>query len=129
MHHRARMIPALALGIAIAACSSSTAPTTLAGRLTGTWSESGLSAGSSFVMTLSAHDTTVTGTGQYAIEAGRSGTVTVTGVIEAPNILLTVTYDYGPVAHYSAALQGSTTLTGAWFTTSDPIELTFEKVR
>ena len=123
-----RFLAPLAVAAALVACSGSTGPQTLADRLTGTWSENGLGQfGTSFIMVLAAHDTTVTGTGSYAIEAGRSGTVTVAGVIGDPNIILTITYDDSDVAHFNAQLQADNTLGGAWYTVSDPIEVSFTK--
>jgi hypothetical protein len=129
MRSLVRVTSALAVYVALASCASSTGPQTLADRLTGTWSENGLGQfGTGFTMVLAAHDTIVTGTGNYQIEAGRSGTVTVAGVIEAPNIHLDITYDYGDVAHFNATLQPGNTLGGAWYTTSDPVPVSFRKV-
>ena len=122
------MSAAIFAAAALVACAGNTGPRTLADRLTGTWSENGLGQfGTSFIMVLAARDTTVTGTGSYAIEAGRSGTVTVAGVIRDPNIILTITYDYGDVAHFNAQLQADNTLGGAWYTVSDPVEVSFTK--
>ena len=125
---RARTL-AVALGLALSACTSSTGPQTTAQRLTGTWSEDGLAqVEGGFTMALTAHDTLVTGTGHYDYEALRSGTVAITGVIEEPNIALTVTFDYGDVAHVNATLQGNKTLVGSWWTVSDPVPVSFTKV-
>ena len=119
----------VALALALSACTSSMGPQTIDQRLSGTWSEDGLAqVEGEFTMVLAAHDTIVTGTGHYADEALRSGTVTITGVIEGQNIDLTVTFDYGDVAHFNATLQGTDTLGGSWYTTSDPIEVSFSKV-
>ena len=122
------MSAAIFAAAALVACAGNTGPRTLDQRLTGTWSENGLGQfGTSFIMVLAAHDSTVTGTGSYAIEAGRSGTVTVAGVIRDPNIILRITYDYGDVAHFNAQLQADNTLGGAWYTVSDPVEVSFTK--
>jgi len=124
-----RVIAASIICAVLFACTSGTGPQTLTDRLTGTWSENGLGQfGSVFTMVLAAHDTTVTGRGNYSIEAGRSGTVTVAGVIHGQNIDLTITYDYGDVAHFSGTLPSAGELDGSWRTTSDPIEVSFTKV-
>lgn len=75
-------------------------PTLNASALVGEWSQLYTIRGASFVFTLTAHDSTVSGTGSYAIEAGRSGTITVHGVAGANRTSLDFVYDYGTEAHF-----------------------------
>jgi hypothetical protein len=93
-----------------AACSSSTTVPTSA--LTGTWAEATTIPGVRLVMTLTETGTYVVGSGSYAIEAGRSGTLQVSGVEGLPVITLTLQYDYGLTAIFTGALTDASHLTG-----------------
>ena len=61
----------------------------------GTWDAEFNIPGAALVLDLSQSDSTVTGSGTYAIEAGRSGTVQEIGNYSRPAISLRITYDYG----------------------------------
>lgn len=128
--HMRRLILALAIG-SVAACSSSgvTNPNTVAADLRGTWTQTGLGAGSSRVFTVQVSGTTVTGTGTYAGEAGPSGNLVVTGVITGTNITLTLAQDDDVTYHLNATLASPNLLTGALFTTGDPVEASFQKIQ
>ena len=128
--HMRRLILALALG-SVAACSSSgvTNPNTIAAELRGTWTQTGLGVGSSRVLTLHVTGTTVTGTGTYSGEAGPSGNLTVTGAITGTNITLTLAQDDNVTYHLNATLASPNVLTGGLFTTSDPVEVSFQKIQ
>lgn len=120
----------LAVGlVTVAACSSSdiTNSNTVAADLRGTWTQTGLGAGSR-VFTLQVVGTTVTGTGSYSIEAGASGTLTVTGSISGTNIMLNLAQDNDVTFHLNATLATPHTLTGSLFTTGDPVVATFQKI-
>jgi hypothetical protein len=55
---------------------------------------------------------TVFGTGNYRMEAGRSGTVTVSGHYKAPTLTLKITRDYGQIATYKATVARATQMDG-----------------
>jgi hypothetical protein len=105
---RRALLCAALLGIA---CSNPLSPY---GDLRGTWAAdlpSVLGSGS-FVITLAQSNDTVTGTGSYALDAGRSGTLTVRGDLHGPigdnpggpTIGLSLIYDYGQVYSFSGRL-------------------------
>lgn len=71
-----------------------------ASALVGEWAQSGTVVGSSFVFTLTARDSTVSGTGHYTIEAGRSGTLTVLGTAGTARTSLDFAFDSGTEAHF-----------------------------
>jgi hypothetical protein len=115
MHQRFLHWPALAAILLGAACAN---PSANVGPLTGSvlagqWSQDNTVVGSSVVLTLSVSDTVVTGTGAYTIEAGRPGTLTVSGVATATHVSLDLTYDTGAVAHFDGTLPVGSVLSGA----------------
>ena len=77
--------------VLIGGCSVSTE---VASQLNGTWAREQNVVGSHLDMTLVVNDTVISGAGNYAIEAGRSGTLTVAGFYSAGTIKLTITPDY-----------------------------------
>jgi len=81
--------------------------------LAGTWAEDTTVPGVSFVLSLTTRDTLVSGTGTYAIEAGRSGTLSVTGTVTGSRVTLNIVYDYGPVSYFEGAPPTSSGLAGA----------------
>jgi hypothetical protein len=100
-------------------------------RLNGTWSEDIGVVGSSLTMTLAAMDTTVTGTGRYAIEAGRSGSLTVSGYVQGTTAYLTITYDSGDVYLFDATIDAAGKLQGGWrpdLPGADPIMVSFTRI-
>jgi hypothetical protein len=99
---------ALVLALVLPACGTSD-PTPL---LTGNWSADLKVVGSSLSMSLTETGTSITGTGHYSIEAGRSGTLAVSGTANGTSIAVTLTYDYGPVATYQGTLTDSAHLVG-----------------
>jgi hypothetical protein len=113
------VICGLALAVGLHGCGAPTQsfpPTSddaLAQLLTGTWAQQGTVIGSSLVLTLGSLGTTLSGTGRYAIEAGRSGTLTLTGNVSNQRVELAIVYDDGAVAQFDGALSDSNTLTGA----------------
>jgi hypothetical protein len=119
--HRASLL--LAFTVLAGGCSSSSSARfsspdrsdseVLATSVAGTWSRTQLVIGSSLVMTLAVRDSTITGTGTYAIEAGRSGTLTVRGMATGGVVKLDLAFDYGEQAHFSGAPDSSGALTGA----------------
>jgi hypothetical protein len=127
---------ALAL-VASVACSNSVDladPNVIARELPGTWSRI-IAPGSSTVLQLSVHDSTITGTGTFAGEAGPSGTLVVTGRITTtgdfgPFVNIDFAQSNGPIGHFTGRLKAADTLDGSiWYTAtgfgSDPVPGTF----
>lgn len=73
----------------LSACSAPTSPSI---DIAGTWSETFSIPGARLVLTL---DSAGNGTGTYAIEAGRSGTLQVVGALQSTRLTLVLRYDYG----------------------------------
>ena len=63
-------------------------------------------------MNLSTSGNDVTGTGTYAIEAGRSGTLTVSGIAAGSLVNLAIAFDMGTAAQFDGNLVSSDTLSG-----------------
>jgi hypothetical protein len=91
-----------------AACSSPSAPSA---PVAGTWAENFSIVGASLILTI---DNAGNGSGTYAIEAGRSGTVQVTEQGAASMVILTIRYDYGPVRTFTGALTDANHLSGTF---------------
>jgi len=87
-----KLVRALLLLPLAIACSDSLFP---ADNVNGTWAGKFTVPGSSLVMSLNQGGIEVGGTGTYAIEAGRSGTLQVIGTYEKPAVRLTLHYDSG----------------------------------
>ena len=73
-------------------CTTSLAP---ASDVRGTWAADFKVPGASLVLDLKQSDATVEGSGTYAIEAGRVGTLQVSGTYARPDITLNIAFDYG----------------------------------
>jgi len=54
----------------------------------------------------------VTGTGTYALEAGRAGPTTIDGTVSGTTLTLTITRDYGLVETFAGRLTDATHLLG-----------------
>ena len=104
--------------ILISACSSPGAPLTA---VAGTWAENFSIVGASLVLTL---DGSGNGAGTYAIEAGRSGTVQVSGRVTASMVALSIRYDYGPVRTFTGTLTDDNHLSGAFDDSSGSVVFT-----
>jgi hypothetical protein len=78
----------------------------------GTWNGKGMVIGSSLSVVLSSQNTTLSGTGSYHMEAGQSGTLTVAGSYQYPQVSLSLNYDNGTTATFSGALSSSTEMDG-----------------
>jgi hypothetical protein len=130
----------LAFAFALAAstaCSNSVDladPNVIARELSGTWSRI-IAPGSSTVLQLTVHDSTIAGTGTFAGEAGPSGTLSVTGKITTgdlgPFVNIDFVQDNGPIGHFTGTLTAANTLYGSVFYTAtafaagDPVPATF----
>ena len=82
----------LMIGLLSLSCTDGLGP---AADVQGTWDADFNIPGAALVLDLNQSDSTVTGSGTYAIEAGRSGTVQEIGSYSRPAISLRITYDYG----------------------------------
>jgi hypothetical protein len=100
-----RFVVLLAL---VSACSSPTAPSAT---FAGTWAENFSVPGASLIVTL---DASGNGSGTYAIEAGRSGVVQVTGAAVPPVVTLTLRYDDGAVRTLRATQTDANHLNGTF---------------
>lgn len=97
-------ISTLLLPLIAAAALGCTGPA--GNEIQGTWTAPNQVPGASFTLTLAERAGSVSGTGAYAIEAGRSGTLVVTGGYSAPKATLTFNYSDGRTATYTATLDG-----------------------
>ena len=80
--------------------------------LTGQWSRAVNVPGSSMRMNLTMKGPSVTGSGTYSIEAGRSGTFGVTGSAIGSGFSLVFSYDTGDMATYQGTETASSQLQG-----------------
>jgi hypothetical protein len=122
MHTTVRaLLAATSAAIMGAACSSrqadSTDPDVTGDRLgvqtlTGTWVHTAIGPVYRESMTLSQTGDHVTGTGTYAIEAGRTGPTTVDGALSGRTVTLTIRRDYGLTETFTGSLTDATHLTG-----------------
>ena len=137
--HSFRLLVVVLTLAASTACSNSVDladPNVIANELPGTWSRI-IAPGGSTVLQLTVHDSTITGTGTFAGEAGPSGTLSVSGTIATGNfgplVKIDSAQDNGPVGHFAGRLTTADTLDGSvWYTAtgfgnSDPIPATFTR--
>ena len=80
--------------------------------LAGRWAAQKTVPGSSFSLLLTVTGSQVAGNGAYAIEAGRSGVLTVAGNVTNTQFNLNLTYDTGVTAVYSGNRTDMNTITG-----------------
>jgi hypothetical protein len=110
-------IVAIAAAIMGVACSSrqadSTAPGILGdGLVAGTWAHTGIGPVYRELMTLAQDGNRVSGTGTYAIEAGREGPTTIDGTLSGRTLTLTITRDYGLRETFTGTLTDPAHLVG-----------------
>jgi hypothetical protein len=99
------------LVVALALMSACTKPMSPSPALAGTWGENFSIPGASLTLTVGSSGG---GTGTYAIEAGRSGAVEVTGTVVRTTVTLTIHYDFGLVRTFTGRLSDADHLTGAF---------------
>jgi hypothetical protein len=113
---------AIVAGIMAAACTGrqtdSTSPGVTGDRtggqtVSGSWATTAIGPVYRESMTLSQSSTHVTGTGVYAMEAGRQGPTTIEGDWSAGTLTLTITRDYGLAETFTARLTDATHLIGS----------------
>lgn len=83
------------------------------GELQGTWAAEFNLPGASLVLDITQVDPTVAGRGTYAIEAGRAGTLHLSGSYTRPTISLTIERDYGLRETYTGTVIDSHHIRGA----------------
>jgi hypothetical protein len=81
--------------------------------ISGTWATTGIGPVYRESMTLAQSGSHVTGTGQYALEAGRQGPTTIEGDWSNGTLSLTITRDYGLSERFTGKLADATHLSGA----------------
>ena len=99
----------LLLSLLTASCGSNLGPPS---HLTGAWAANYQIAGPSLVLNLSQPDGTITGSGTYQVEAGRSGTLQISGSYVRPHVRLALRYDYGLTRIYDGAVLDSHQMIG-----------------
>lgn len=82
-------------------CANSLSP---APDLQGTWAANFNIPGASLVLDLTQSDVTVSGSGTYAIEAGRNGILQVSGSYARPSVTLRIVFDYGRTETYAGTV-------------------------
>ena len=121
MHNTVKALLAASLAIMGAACSTrqadSIAPGVTGDRLgnqtvAGTWVHTGIGPVYREFMTLTQTGDRITGTGTYAIEAGRTGPTTIDGTLSGKTLTLTITRDYGLTETFTGTLTDATHLAG-----------------
>ncbi len=129
MSNSRQVVIALALA-ASSACASRldlTDPSVIAAELRGTWSETFTFPGASTVFQLSVGETTFSGTGTFAVEAGPSGTLSVAGQIVGSLVKIDFARSDGLVGHFQGTLRGGDLLTGSLSYTSGPMSAEFRR--
>jgi len=119
------------LGCAGSGPTDLTAEQRLEQQLPGRWAEVVPPMSGQIVMDLSVTDSVISGTGQYTVEAGRSGTLVVTGKIRGANADMSLTFDDNSVYDFNATIDLSHRLTGAYWLAQpgvDPIMKSFTKI-
>ena len=122
MHKNLRcLIGSASVAIMAAACSTrqadSTSPSLTGDRLgdaaiSGTWANTAIGPFYRESMTLKQDGNHVTGTGTYAIEAGRTGPTTIDGTLAGTSVTLTIARDYGLVETFVGTLTDARHLAG-----------------
>ena len=121
MHKTVKALLAAGFAIMGAACSTrqadSIAPGVTGDRLgnqtvAGTWAHTGIGPVYREFMTLTQTGDRITGTGTYAIEAGRTGPTTIDGTLSGKTLTLTITRDYGLTETFTGTFTDATHLAG-----------------
>ena len=100
----------LVIGLLSLSCTNSFLP---AADVQGTWAADFNIPGAALVLDLTQNDSAVTGTGTYAIEAGRSGALRAVGTYARPAISLRITYDYGRTETFAGFVLDAQHMTGS----------------
>lgn len=82
--------------------------------LCGNWAAIRLVPGASLQLDIRLHGDSLFGTGAYSLEAGRSGTLSVTGHYTAPAVTMTLSYDYGATAVFTGQVTAGQEISGSF---------------
>ena len=104
-----RLLMSVLLVGAVAACSSTLDPATLAG----TWSRLEQIPENSSDMTLTTSGSSISGSGNWCGEALGCGTLSVTGSVMGGAIHLDIAYSNGRIEHFDGRIKAFTTLDGS----------------
>ena len=104
-----RQLGFILLGILTTSCGNNLGPPA---NLTGAWAADFHLPGASLVLNLTQPDGAIAGSGTYTIEAGRAGTLQVSGSYTQPHVRLILLYDYGLTRNYDGAVLDSHQMTG-----------------
>jgi hypothetical protein len=116
----------MALAAPAASCGSESISTSLGAGLNGTWQEVVSFPGISTTLHLAVSDTVVTGTGAYTIEAGRPGTIIVSGAISGSVVNLDLARSDSTTQHFRGTFTAPDLLTGiSWF--QDPVSDSYRR--
>jgi len=86
---------------ALLSCGNGLGP---ANDLGGTWAAIFPYPGASIVFSVGQNDGTLSGDGTFAIEAGRNGTLQLTGSYDRPHVALVLHYDFGVNLTYTGTV-------------------------
>lgn len=95
------------LTLAVLALIGCKSPPSVPSSIDGAWAAPPSVPGSAFSFNLTQIADSVSGQGQYSIEAGRAGTLTVHGQYAAPVVTLTLTFDYGAQQTFQGRVEDS----------------------
>jgi hypothetical protein len=106
-----RLITAVAAAVLLAGCQSDPMGTSSA-TMAGQWVRTSGVIGSQLSFVLDENASTVSGTGVYALEAGKSGTFRVTGTVMGSAVKLDLVFDDQSQAHFSGTRARSDVMAG-----------------
>jgi len=116
------------LGLSFLSGCGSGSQTTPPADVTGRWVRSVNVPGSALSMTLQESGNQISGSGNYAVEAGRSGALQVKGSVSGTRTNLTLTYDIDTVFTFEGQLTDTTHLSGQLQSPGSPANtITFVK--
>lgn len=109
-----RIIALVVAATSLAACAGNPAGPTDT-RIVASWAQRTAVAGTTLSFTLDAEGTKVTGTGTYALENGRTGTLAITGRSSDDTVRLAFTYNNGDVAQFNGSVSEANLTGGLHF--------------
>jgi hypothetical protein len=115
----AALLIGAALGAAAGCGSGDKSSGLVAGRsLTGNWATQTGMPGNKSTLELTQCGASIAGPGTYAIEAGRHGSLSISGIVSGNSFSASITYDSGTTVTYTGNLPDSNNITG---TVHDPV--------
>ncbi|MEO7082679.1 MAG: hypothetical protein ABI442_02980 [Gemmatimonadaceae bacterium] len=116
-----RIAAAIAALAALSACDSHGTEPTLRDQLAGQWFENLSVPGAGLYFSLVVVDTTISGSGSFSIEAGPSGTISVTGVVTGGRIKLNIARSIGDTLHFDGVQTDPYDLDGYGYSTGNGV--------